>query len=200
MKIYVFILILLVSFCGCRSNSSLSEVRKESVSEKTKEQLQSTVQTSEKTITNVDQTVVDNSTSNQQTTSNSAKDSESDEFKNKKTKETYYDKNGNIRAVIETEEQSGRTDKIKEQVGSSHSSSESRHDSADIKTSIENDTGSNITIDSQEESDTNIDLEGEINETAVTDSRPIQGVEWFYVLTVFAIAILLFIILNRVIK
>lgn len=179
--IHIISLAVLVCISSCRSNSSLSETRKEAVLENTKEQLQSAEQSNNKTSSNVDQATVENSTSNQQTTSDSTKDSESDEYKTKETEVDIFDKDGKLRATIRTKEQSGRTDKTKEQTGSSHSSNESRKDSTNTKTSQESETYINKTVNSEKESDIQRNTDEEVNKISFLDNRLIQGIEWIYV-------------------
>lgn len=189
--IHIITLFFLACLCGCRSNSTLSETRKEAILEQHNEHIRSAEQSNNKSTTNVDKVAVENTTSNQQSISDSTKDSESDEYNSQKTKATYYDKEGNIRAVIETELQSGRAHKSKEQAGSSRSSSESRKDSTNTKTNIESETDINKTVFADKESNIETDVNEETNKTGTTDSRLFQGSEWIFVFIGSAIALVI---------
>lgn len=189
--IYIISLVILGCFGSCRSNRSLSDTRKETLLEQSKEQLQASEQSNSKSTTNVDQAVVGNSESNRQNVSTSSKDGESNEYKTEETKIEIYDKDGNLRATIRNKKQSGRTDKSTEQTRSSDSSNESCKDSTNTKTTHESETDLNKTVESAKESDTQVDVDEQISQTNSSDSRLIQGAEWIYVFVGSAIALII---------
>lgn len=201
MKHYAYILTILI-ICvvigGCRSNRSLQSSSTTAIEANIKEQSTTTEDTQTKATTEVDSTTVENTASSEQTVSNSEKETELDEYEWEKSKATIYDKDGNVKAVIESERGRGRTDKATERAGSLHVSSESRSDT----TATRMETHSETNIAKIAETDIDIEIQSNqqtnINETSSSDSRIVQGKEWLYVVIPIVVALLIYLIFRYV--
>lgn len=150
---------------ACRSTSSLTESRKEIVSELSKEHIGSTELTKSKTSTDTDQWLIQASDLNKGSVLQTSKDSRTDEYRSKETEVDIYDRLGNLRATIRSKEQSIRNDTAMEQTGDSSTWSESRKDSVYTKESIVSQTDTDRTSVSDKEMSSEQDIDIEINET-----------------------------------
>ena len=185
MKRYAYILTilaLLVAFNNCRSSRSLSESRKEITSETIKEQNTTSEQEKSTESSTLDQTVVENSLSHEQSGSVAEKETATDEYETERTKATFYGEDGKPKLVIETERERGRTDKTNERAGSFHASGESRSDTTATRMETHSEANIDKTSETDKEASFDNNLNVEKNESTDSDSRWIQGWEWLAVI------------------
>lgn len=196
MKRYVYIQIILLCtavlcsmllFSSCRSNRTLAESKILQESKDTTEQTTESEHSNSTASTTMDQTTVEDSVSSEQTESSNQKEAATDEYKEKDTTIDIYDKDGNIRATIRTNERSGRMDRVSESGRSLHASSGSGSSHGQTRVETETEVETNKQTDSNKESNvaTNSNEQTKLNEKS--DSRWIQGWEWLAVILPIAI-------------
>ena len=174
-------------FSSCRSNRILAESKVLQETKDTTEQTTESEQSNSTTSTTMDQTTVEDTASSEQTESSNQKEAATDEYKEKDTAIDIYDKEGNIRATIRTNERSGRMDRVSESGRSLHASSGSGSSHGQTRVETETEVDTNKQTDSNKESNTATNINEQIDLSEKSDSRWIQGWEWLAVILPIAI-------------